>query len=103
MKLVIITAIQEFEAEIKKQLKKAEVTTFSFKNVSGYHDISEDAMETNWFSSEMNTTESIVFFAFVKKENVERLFTGINEFNSKQETLSTIHLAVVNVEQSNLN
>lgn len=28
MKLVIITAIQEFEAEIKKQLKMAEVTTF---------------------------------------------------------------------------
>jgi len=102
MKLVIITSIQEFEAEIKKQLKRAEVTTFSFKNVSGYRDTSEDALETNWFSSPMHVTESIVFFAFVKKENVERLFEGINEFNSKQETLSNIHLAVVNVEQSNL-
>ena len=103
MKLIIITAIREFEAEIKKQLKKAEVTTFSFKNVSGFLDTSENALETNWFSSEMNIIESIVFFAFVKKANVDRLFKGINEFNATQETLSNIHIAVLNVEQTNLN
>jgi nitrogen regulatory protein PII len=103
MKLVIITAIQEFEAAIKKQLKAAEVTTFSFKNVSGYRDSTEDALETNWFSSEMNITQSILFYAFVKKENVGKLFKSIAEFNAQQETLSKIHLAVVNVEQSNLN
>ena len=103
MKLVIITAIQEFEAAIKKQLKEAEVTTFSFKNVSGYRDSTEDALETNWFSSEMNITASILFYAFVKKENVGVLFKSIDAFNAQEETLSKIHLAVLNVEQSNLN
>jgi hypothetical protein len=102
MKLVIITAIQEFEAEIKKQLKMAEVTTFSFKNVSGFRDTTEDVLKTNWFSTEMNITESIVFFAFVKKENITVVFEGINEFNAKQETLSNIHIAVVSLEQTNL-
>ena len=102
MKLVIITAIQEFEAEIKKQLKKAEVTTYSFKNVSGYRDNSADAIESNWFSSEMKITESILFYAFVKKENVALLFDGVNEFNIQQKTHSNIHVAVLNIEQSNL-
>ena len=102
MKLVIITAISEFESEIKKQLKNAQVTTFSFKNVSGYHENSEATHETNWFSSDIHITESIAFFAFVKKDSLETLFDGFHEFNAKQETLSNIHVAVLNVEQSNL-
>ena len=84
MKLVIITAIKEFDTEIKKQLKHAKVNTFTFKEVSGYRNSTEDALETNWFSSEINITESIVFYAFVKKENIDALFESINEFKTKQ-------------------
>ncbi len=102
MKLIIITAIKAFESEIKKQLKNAEVTTFSFKDVSGYRDSTKDALASNWFSSEMNITNSILFFAFVKSENVDLLFKSIHQFNEEQKTQSNIHLAVVNVEQSNL-
>ncbi len=102
MKLLIITAIKEFEAEVKKQLKNAKVTTYSFKEVSGYRDKANDALESNWFSGKMNSTESILFFAFVPTENVETLFISIRAFNTQQETLSNIHIAVLNVEQSNL-
>lgn len=101
MKLLIITAIKEFEKEIKLQLKKAKVKTFSYSEVIGYRDSTEDTIESNWFSSEMNQTESILFYAFVKKENVDMLFELINDFNSKQKTLSHIHVAVLNIEKSN--
>lgn len=101
MKLVIITAVKEFENNIKLLLTKADVKTFSFREVTGYRDSTLDAIETNWFSSEMNQTESILFYAFVKKENVEMLFELINDFNNKQKTLSHIHVAVLNIEKSN--
>jgi nitrogen regulatory protein PII len=101
MKLVIITAIKEFEKDIKLQLKKADVKTFSFKDVTGYRDSTEDAVESNWFSSEMNQTESILFYAFVKEEHVDLLFEFIADFNKQQQSLSHIHLAVVNIEKSN--
>jgi len=101
MKLVIITAIKQFEKDIKLQLKKANVKTFSFRDVTGYRDSTEDAVETNWFSSEMNQTESILFYAFVKNETVDILFDTINDFNNKQKTLSHIHVAVMNIEKSN--
>jgi nitrogen regulatory protein PII len=101
MKLVIITAIKEFEKDIKLQLKKAEVKNFSYSEVIGFRDSTEESIETNWFSSEMNHTESIVFYAFVKKENVELLFNLINNFNDKQKTASKIHVAVLNIEKSN--
>ena len=101
MKLVIITAIKEFEKDIRLQLKKAEVKTFSFQDVTGFRDSTEDAVESNWFSSEMNQTESILFYAFVKNEIVDTLFNQINDFNKKQKTLSHIHIAVMNIEKSN--
>ena len=101
MKLVIITAIKQFEKDIISQLKKANVKTFSFRDVTGYRDSTEDAVESNWFSSEMNQTESILFYAFVKKDNIDLLFKLIEEFNSNQKSLSHIHVAVVNIEKSN--
>lgn len=101
MKLLIITAISAFEKDIKKMLKQAEVKTFSYKEVKGYNDISEEALENNWFASEINETESILFYAFVKKENVDLLFDLVCSFNSKQEILSHIHIAVLNIEKSN--
>jgi hypothetical protein len=35
MKLLIITAIKEFEKDVMKILKKGEVKTFTFKEVKG--------------------------------------------------------------------
>lgn len=101
MKLLIITAIESFEKEIKMMLKKANVTTYSFKKVTGFRDISEEAIGNNWFATEINETESILFYAFVAKENVGLCFDLVTNFNEKQETLSHIHLAVLNIEKSN--
>ena len=101
MKLVVITAIKEFEKDIKLMLKKAEVKTFSIGNVIGYRDSTEDAIQSNWFSSEMNKTESVVIYAFVKKEHVDTLFELVENFNSHQKTLSHIHVSVLNIEKSN--
>jgi hypothetical protein len=101
MKLLIITSISEFEKEIKQMLVKANVKNFSYKEVIGYHNTSDEAIGDNWFATEMNENESMLFYAFVPSENVEMVFNAINEFNGKQETLSKIHVATVNIENSN--
>ncbi len=101
MKLLLITAVAEFENEVKQILKKAQVKTFSYREVTGYRNTSEDAIESNWFGSEMNENESIMFYAFVPKENVDMVFSAISEFNSNQETLSHIHSAILNIEKTN--
>ncbi|MFY8180813.1 MAG: P-II family nitrogen regulator [Flavobacterium sp.] len=101
MKLLIITAVAEFEKEVKQILKKAQVKTFSYREVTGYRNTSEDAIESNWFGTEMNENESIMFYAFVEEENVDMVCRAITEFNAKQETLSHIHSAVINIEKSN--
>ena len=100
MKLLIITAIKAFKKDIKNILKKAEVKTYSYKDITGFRDASELSIKDNWFSNDMNEGEAIVFYAFVKKENVDLVFNRVYEFNDTQKTLSTIHVAVLNIEKT---
>jgi nitrogen regulatory protein PII len=101
MKLLIITAIKAFDKDIKKMLKQADVKTFTYKEVTGFKDLSEEAIESNWFGSEINKNESMLYYAFVKKENVDLFFELVNKFNISQETLSHVHIAVLNIEKHN--
>ena len=101
MKLVVITAIAEFEKEVKKMLKNAKVLSYSYRDVKEYRDSTEEAIETNWFGSEMNETESVVFYAFVLQQNLDILFDEVKEFNNKQDSVSHVHLAVLGVEKYN--
>ena len=68
MKLLIITAITAFEEDIKQMLKEAEVSTFTYKYVTGYRDSTMDSIENNWFGYEMNENESVLFYAFQTRE-----------------------------------
>ena len=101
MKLLLITAVAEFEKEVKQILKNANVKNYSYKEVVGYRNASEDALENNWFGTEMNENESVIFYAFVAKENVEIVCAAIDTFNQLQETVSHIHFAILTIEKSN--
>lgn len=99
MKLLLITAVREFEKDIKQLLKKAQVKSFSYKDVKGFKDNSEDPLEANWFATNMQETESVLFYAFVKEEKIDRLFDMVKEFNTEQVSKSNIHVAVLNIER----
>ena len=101
MKLLIVTAIKVFEKEVKQMLKKSGIKTFSFTDINGYRDLTEESVESNWFASEMNENESLMFYSFADSEKTEQLFKYANEFNSKQKTKSKIHVVILNVEKSN--
>lgn len=101
MKLLIITALAAFDTDIKKMLKEADVKTFTYKEVKGYKDTSEDDFESNWFASELNENESILYYAFVENGNVDSFLKKIKEYNTRQKSLSTIHVASINIEKSN--
>ncbi|MFA6274032.1 MAG: hypothetical protein WC662_02620 [Candidatus Paceibacterota bacterium] len=101
MKLVIITSSIAFQKDIKAILKKADVKAYSFREVTSFMDFSDTATPENWFASEVNETESILFYAFVKKENIEQVFQLVTDFNTTQQSLSQIHIAVLHIEKSN--
>lgn len=101
MKLIIITAVKEFESDVKKLFKKAQIPIFSFKDINGYRDISEESIESNWFGGDYNEVKSIMFYSFAEETKADVLYTEIDEFNQHLKSKSKIHIAILNIEKTN--
>lgn len=101
MKLIIITAVLEFKKDIKRILKNTDIPLFSYTEITGYRNITKEAKIDNWFPGERHETNSIMFYVFIKKEDTNELFQRVKTFNDKQESLSKVHVAVLDVEKSN--
>lgn len=100
MKLAVITAVKSFEKDIKKILKQARILSYSYQHVVGFRDSSLEDVESNWFGSEMNESESILFFIFIRKEELEVLFEKVVKFNKESDSVSKIHISVLGIEKS---
>lgn len=95
MKLVIVTAVEEFEKDILRLFKKAQIENFSTSDIDGYKNGSSVLMASNWFSGEKVGNESSMFFSFTEDENIDALFSLIKEFNNNLETNNPIKAIVV--------
>ncbi|MFN8251669.1 MAG: hypothetical protein U0V75_07270 [Ferruginibacter sp.] len=100
MKLLTLTVVKAFEKDVKKMLIHTGVKAFTFMNVTGYRDASADSVDDNWFASETNETDSLLFWAFVPGETVVKVEAAILHFNAKQTTASRIHLSILPIEKS---
>ena len=101
MKILIITAVNAFEENVKNILKANGVLSYSYNKVIGYRDSTLDDVAGNWFATEMNKDQSLLFFAFVNTEVSEKVFESIETFNSENGVGSRIHIAVSPIEKSN--
>ena len=99
MKLLLITAIKEFENEIKNILVKSGAKSFTYNSVKGYKNGTESNGADNWFASSHAEIDSLLFTVFVPAENTPLILKKIEEFNAGQETLSKVHIALINLEQ----
>lgn len=101
MKLLLITAIKAYETDIKGILENAAVSKYSYKEVTGYSGDEHESIVGNWFAQDNNETDSVLFFAFVRKEIAQDVLALTNAFNDKQILPSQVHVAILNIEESN--
>lgn len=99
MKLLLITAIKEFENEIKQILKHSGVKSFSLQYVKGYKNNTDNEID-HWFGTDDVGIDSLLFTVFVDCDCVGEIYRKADEFNLKQESLSHIHVATVALEKS---
>tara|TARA_R110002051_G_scaffold324743_1_gene423395 strand:- start:70 stop:375 length:306 start_codon:yes stop_codon:yes gene_type:complete len=99
MKLVLVTAVEEFEKDVLKIFKKANIENFSSSDIDGYKNTPSLLMASNWFSATKSGNESIMFFSFTNKEKIDGLFMIIEEFNNNLETNNPIRAVVVPIEK----
>jgi|SRR5690606_6922760 len=99
MKLLIVTVVDEFEKEILRLFKKANIENFSSSDIDGYKDNTSMVRTSSWFPSEKRGADSSLFFSFTTDENIEVLFALIQEFNQNLETNNPIKAVVVPIEK----
>lgn len=97
MKLILITAIEYFQKDVKKILKQAEIEHFSGVEVEGFNTHPSDSF--SWFSSREEGIESHMYFSFTTAEKAQKvldLAKAFNETLTKQQ--SRIRAIVMPIE-----
>lgn len=99
MKLVIVTAVDEFQKNVLKLFRTANIKNFSSSDIDGHKNGSSVLMASSWFPGEKFGNESRLFFSFAEGENIDSLFELLKDFNSKLETNNPIKAVVVPIEK----
>lgn len=99
MKLILITAVREFEKNVNEILLRSGVKVFSYNDVSGFKGNALVSSAENWFAAGGVETDSLLFTVFADENVLEQLMERIRKFNSKQEFETRIHLAAMPIEQ----
>lgn len=100
MKLVIVTSVEEFQKDVLRLFKNADIHNLSSSDIDGYKNGSSVLMTSSWFPGEKFGDESRLFFSFTEDENINILFRLIQEFNSTLETNNAVRAVVVPIERS---
>ena len=100
MKLLIVTIVEEFEKDILRLFKEANIESFSSSDIDGYKNPTTMVRTSSWFPSEKSGVESSLFFSFTEDENITVLFELIKTFNTNMETNNPIKAVVVPIEKS---
>src|SRR5690554_6777934 len=100
MKLLIVTAVGQYEKKVLQLFKKANIESFSGSDIEGYKDISSFILNASWFPSQKSGADSSMFFSFTDEEKIDVFFSLVIQFNEKLETNNPIHAVVVPIERS---
>lgn len=99
MKLVLVTAVEEFQKNVLNIFKKANIENFSSSDIDGYKNVPSLLMASSWFSGEKSGNKSILFFSFTEKEKIDGLFLLIEEFNKNLNTNNPLKAIVLPIER----
>lgn len=99
MKLVIVTAVEEFNRELQSLFKKAKIENFSSSEIDGFKTLPLPIDTASWVTGVRSGADSMMFFSFTKSKKIEVLFSLINDFNKNIETNNPVRAIVVPIEK----
>jgi hypothetical protein len=102
MKLFIITCLKEYQDDVLKIFKQAQIAVFSVADVTGFKDDRTPDLLKDWFASGDEKFDSLVMFSFTGSEKADHGMELINNYNKENETKFPIRAFIVPVEKSNI-
>ena len=89
----------DHEEELRKIFKDSNTPIYSKLDVKGYKIKSENLDFANWFGDSIDGDRSVMFFAFVPKENMEMIFDRVRAFNDQDDRVFPLHAFQMPVEK----
>ncbi len=84
MKLLVITAIEEYQQDVIQILKQAEINIFSVTETKGIKNEEESIDVHAWFGNKSGATNSILAFSFSEEAKATRALELIDVVNEKK-------------------
>ncbi|KJJ39047.1 hypothetical protein [Aequorivita vladivostokensis] len=101
MKLLIVTVVDEFQKDVLRLFKQANIESFSGSDIEGYKNgTSSFMMNASWFPSQKSGADSSMFFSFTEDKKIDLFFELVKKFNENLETNNPMHAVVVPIERS---
>lgn len=101
MKLLIVTAVEEFQKDVLKLFKKAGIEAFSSSEINGFKNGNNSVVATqSWFPGEKGGSESLLVFSFAEEEKIDSFFELVTDYNSALETNNPVRVVVVPIERA---
>ncbi|MEO8413200.1 MAG: hypothetical protein ABI472_06050 [Ginsengibacter sp.] len=102
MKLFIVTSLKDYQDDVIKIFKKAEIPVFSITDVVGVKDNQPINLMEEWFASGDEKFDSLMMFSFTSEENAAHGMDLIENYNQKNATGFPIRAFIVPVEKSTI-
>lgn len=100
MKLLIVTAVSEYQKEVLQLFKKASIEAFSASEIDGYKNSNSLIAMQSWFPAEKSGNESLMLFTFTEEDKINSFFELATQFNENIETNNKVRAVVVPIERS---
>lgn len=102
MKLFIVTSLKDYQDDVIKIFKKAEIAVFSITDVVGVKDNQHADLMEEWFASGDEKFDSLMIFSFTSDQSAEDGMELIEKYNQSNNTGFPVRAFIVPVEKSNI-
>jgi hypothetical protein len=100
MKFFIVTCLKEYQYDVTKIFKEANIHVFSATDVIGFKDNQTPNLLEEWFAAGDEKFDSMMLFSFTANENAENGIELIKKYNEQSETNFPVRGFIVPVEKS---
>ncbi len=100
MKLLIVTCLKEYLADVSQIFKQANIDVFSTSDIIGHRDGTPQNILEDWFARGEEQVDSMMIFTFTSEANAERGMELIIDYNKNLKENFPVRAFILPVENS---
>lgn len=100
MKLFITTCLKEYQDDVIKIFRQANINVLSITDVIGFKDNHSLNLLEDWFASGDEKFDSVMIFSFTTAENAEKGMELMKHYNETNKTNFPLRAFILPVEKS---